>query len=226
MICLHSCILKMRCQLAPCYNRKMVSVEEKVEARVEKVLRANSVQKAQEVIRSRSGLAVLATISFIESALPVPILTDPFLVAAILVDRARAVRLVLVTMVTSVLGGLCAYFMATFFFEFILQWMTPAMAEEFHALAATNGGSALALTLVGAVTPIPYTIVAWVVAVLEGSLLAFIVASVLGRGFRYTIVGYASYRFGPAAVSWARRYIGIASILLVLLVALYFWIKL
>ena len=172
-------------------------------------------------MRSRSGTVMIAVISFVESALPLPILTDPFLVAAILADRAKAVRLVIVTTIASLIGGLCAYFAAAFFFETIMQWVTPGMLEQFNEMVSGNDSSTFVLTVIGAVTPVPYTIVAWVVAVLKGSIGVFIAASLLGRGARYAIVGYSTYKFGALAVSYAKRYVGIVSIIVALLAVLF-----
>ncbi|MCA9359179.1 DedA family protein [Candidatus Kaiserbacteria bacterium] len=197
----------------------------KFEGQVEKVLETASPSRLQQLIRSRSGAWVIGIVSFVESALPIPILTDPFLVAVILANRANAARLVFVTTVASVLGGVFAYASAALFFSYILDWMTPAMYEEFQSLITGNEANTFVLTIVGAATPIPYTIVAWVVAVIEGNLWVFIGASILGRGLRYTIVGWSIYKFGPTAIAYAKRYLGLTSILILILVALYVWHK-
>ena len=99
------------------------------------------------------------------------------------------------------------------------------MYEEFQSLITGNEANTFVLTIVGAATPIPYTIVAWVVAVIEGNLWVFIGASILGRGLRYTIVGWSIYKFGPTAIAYAKRYLGLTSILILILVALYVWHK-
>ncbi|MCB9810428.1 hypothetical protein H6781_02435 [Candidatus Nomurabacteria bacterium] len=202
-----------------------MSLEEKIETGVKQVLDTNTVGKAREVLQARSGVRVLSLISFFESALPLPILTDPFLIAAIMADRQNAFRLVVATTATSVLGGVCAYFGALFFFETLSSWMSPEVMQQFNELVDTNTSSTFVLTIVGAVTPIPYTIVAWVVAVLKGSPLAFIIASVVGRGGRYAIVGYCVYRFGPLAITYAKRYIGLTSVIVLILAGLFFWLK-
>lgn len=202
-----------------------MSIEERLEERVEQVLQSESVETAGRFLGSRSGTVMISIISFIESALPVPILTDPFLVATILADRTKAVRLVIVTTLASVVGGVCAFLLAAFFFSFVEQWMTPGMTAEFQRLVSDEQSSTLVLTLIGAVTPIPYTIVAWVVAVLEGGLLLFIGASVIGRGTRYVIVGYATYRFGSQAVAYAKRYLMFTTMVVLALALLYVWYK-
>ena len=203
-----------------------MSLEKELGTKLDELLGSDTVSKAQKIMGSRSGVFMISIISFIESALPVPILTDPFLVAAILANRANTVKLVILATAASVVGGLCAYLMAALFFELLVQWMTSGMAEEFsRRVSDINGSSAFVLTLIGAITPIPYTIVAWAVAVIKGGLGAFIIASVIGRGFRYTIVGYSTYRFGSQAVSYAKRYIGLTSILVLVLGILYIWLK-
>lgn len=203
-----------------------MSSEENNRVQVVEVLGATSVQKAKQLMRSRSGLPIMAAISFVESALPLPILTDPFLVAAILLHRAQAVKFVIVTTLASVAGGVSAYYMATYFFDMLLGAMNAGVVHEFNALLQNGESSVWLLTLIGAITPIPYTIVAWVLAVLEGSILIFIIGSILGRGFRYAVVGYCTYRFGPLAVNYAKRYVGLTSVVLIGLAVVYFLLKL
>jgi membrane protein YqaA with SNARE-associated domain len=202
-----------------------MSIEKKIETSVKQVLQTTTVGRAKQLLRDRSGLKVLSLISFIESALPLPILTDPFLIAAILVDKKNTIKLVLFTTTASLLGGLVAYFVATFFFDTIAVAITPQIAEELDRIITTNESSTFVLTIVGAVTPIPYTIIAWVVAITEGSLLAFILASIIGRGLRYSIVGYCTYKFGIQAVSYIKKYIGLTSVLVFILAGLFFWLK-
>lgn len=197
----------------------------KFEARVEKVLVTGSPSRLQQLLRSRSGTWVIGIISFVEAALPIPILTDPFLVAVVLANRANAVRLVLITTLASVLGGVFAFASAALFFSYISEWMTPAMNEQFQSMIVGTEADTFALTMVGAATPIPYTIVAWVVAVIGGNLLVFIGASIIGRGLRYAIVGWSVYHFGPPAIAYAKRYLGLTSILILILVGLYAWHK-
>lgn len=203
----------------------MTPIEKEIEEKVEEVLHTKTVEKAAAVMRSKHGTAIVAAISFFESALPIPLITDPFLIAAIMLDRARVIRLVIVTTLASAAGGVVAYFMALFFFDIFSQWMSPTVLQEFNDLINNSQYSTTVLTLLGAVTPVPYTTVAWVVAVIKGNLLVFFLASIVGRGFRYALVGYSTYKFGQLAMTYARRYIGIASVFVIILAALYFWYK-
>jgi membrane protein YqaA with SNARE-associated domain len=203
-----------------------MSITEEIETEIEEVLEASTVEKASAVVRSRSGITILGIVSFLESALPIPILTDPFLIAAILLDRVHVKRYIIVTTVTSALGGVAAYYMAYYFIDILLGLMPLSMVEEFQTIVSGTEISTMMLTLVGAVTPVPYTASAWAVAVLQGSIAVFIVGSLLGRGFRYAIVGYCAYKFGPLAISYAKKYIGIASVVVLILIILYILLKL
>lgn len=198
-----------------------------LETKVEKITRPPEVvvNWFARIVQSRFGIWGLALISFFESALPVPLITDPFLVAAILVHRTKALKFVLVTTVASVVGGICAYYFAYLAFDLLSRLMSPEVMSEVNNLVETNTTNTFALTILGAITPIPYTLVAWVVAVLKANLLVFIIGSIIGRGVRYSIVGYCSYKFGPLAVRYARRYITLTSILVVIGIAVLVWLK-
>jgi len=106
-----------------------------------------------------------------------------------------------------------------------MEWMNPGVIAEFQRMVDSNESSTFAMTIVGAVTPVPYTLVAWAVAVLKGSVAIFIAASVIGRSVRYVIVGYCSYKFGPLAVKYAKRYIVSTSIIVLILIGIYVWLK-
>lgn len=198
----------------------------KLDTHVEKVINTRTVSRAQKLMGSRSGLWLVGIISFIESSLPLPIITDPFMVAGILANRSKAGLVVLITLVSSIAGGVAAFVMARYFFALLESMMTSSMLAQFQELILLDSSNTLLVTLVGSVTPIPYTVTAWVVAVGEGSLLLFIVASIFGRGFRYGVVGLCTYWFGPRALTYARRSLGLTSVIVVLAVAAVLWIKL
>lgn len=189
-------------------------------------LQSQAAGRFQRLLRSRLGLWVIAAISFFESTMPVPIITDPFMVAAILAQRSRAPLVVLVTMVSSLLGGIAAFIMAAYFFDLIATYMSTDIETQFQTMVSFGVSDTFVTTITGAVTPIPYTITAWVVAVAGGSIWVFILGSLIGRTIRYAIVGYCTYQFGPAALRYARRSLTITTIAVVLLVGVYVWIKL
>lgn len=191
---------------------------------IDTVLETKTVTRAQQLMQSRSGTIMLAVISFFESLLPIPIVTDPFLAAAIMVNRTKVVSLVLLTMVSSVVGGFCAYLMAVLFREFLLETLTPDMLAMLQSYVAGEQQDTFILTILGAVTPVPYTIIAWAVAITKGSPLIFILGSIVGRTFRYGVVGWSTYKFGPLALAYAKKSILLTSAIIFLAVGIYIWL--
>lgn len=178
---------------------------------------------AGNLFRSRYGLWVLGLISFAESALVIPLITDPFLVAHILANHGRVWRAVVVATVTSVLGGIVAYTLAAAFFEFVAaHYLIGENSATFIAVADQFQQNTFALTLIGAVTPLPYTIVALFVGFVEGSLWFFILASVMGRGGRYILVGLLTKRYGEHALLLVKKRMHIVTLVLVVVSLLYF----
>ena len=186
----------------------------------------DAAEKTGNVLRSRYGLSGIAIISFIESALPVPIITDPFLIAYILADKSKAVKAVVVTTLASVAGGAAAYLIAVGLFEvFFSQLIPPDTVDAILAMAAKFEEGAFLLTITGAVTPFPYTFVAIAAGLVKTGFLMFIIASIIGRGFRYSVEGFLAYKYGEKAVTIIRKQIVLFSVLCVIAIGLYVLIK-
>lgn len=186
----------------------------------------DAAQKAGGLLRSRYGLWTLGFISFVESALPAPLVTDPFLVAYVLVKRAAVWRGLIVTLLTSVLGGLFAYAAAFWFYDTLAApYLQGAAAEQFFSIAERFQEGTFLMTILGAVTPIPYTFVALAAGFVKADVLAFIAASLLGRGFRYGVLAWLSYRYGQQALALARRQLLLVSVLLFAVAIIYFYLK-
>lgn len=198
----------------------------KLDQRVEHVLQSHTAGRLQRLLQSRMGLWIIAAISFFESALPVPLITDPFMVAGILANRSRTGLVVGVTIVSSLLGGLAAFAMAAFFFDVIGTYMPAGVQLQFQNMVSFGASDTLVTTVTGAITPVPYTLTAWLIAVAGGSIWLFLLGSIIGRSLRYSIVGYCTYRFGPAAMEYARRSLAVTSGVVLVLVALYVRLKL
>lgn len=183
-------------------------------------------RQAGGLLRSRYGLWFLGMVSFVESVLPAPIITDPFLIAYLLANRARVVAGVVVTLVTSLLGGLLAYVAAAYFIELLFAFLTPAMEAEFHTVVDRFRDDTFTLAVIGAVTPIPYTLVAMAAGAINGNLALFLLGSLIGRGFRYILIAILTQRFGDRALALAERHLTFATVLIGLLVLAYIFYKL
>lgn len=193
-----------------------------LEAQVEE-----AAEKAGGILRSKFGIWALGVVSFTESALPAPIITDPFLVAYIIADKKSVWIGTIVTIITSVIGGLFAYVITAFFFDYVAaHYLVGAIGEEFNAVADRFDQGTLVITILGAVTPIPYTIVAMAAGFVKASLPMFILGSVLGRIFRYGVVAWLSYHYGRQALAIAKRRLPLVTAICFILAAVYFYLKL
>ena len=143
----------------------------------------------------------LGGISFLESAF-LPVITDPFLLAMTIARPHLWIRYTVIAGITSVLGGLFGYFLGSVFFELVgAQIIAFYGAEQtFEKIATSLGDNAFVFTLIGAFTPVPYKLVAIVGGTLHINLLIFVIASIVGRFARFTLVAFISAKFGEYAL--------------------------
>lgn len=180
-------------------------------------------KRIEALIKSHYGTWFLAIYAFVDSIIPVPfMITDPFLMIAVMAKRQHTAWLVFVTSVSSVLGGIVAYAGIYYFREFLLLQLSPEWHAMLDSIVITNNFDTFTLSVVGAVTPIPYMLIAWAVALTGSSLTMFIIGSLVGRLIRYGIVGWCTYKFGPLALKYAKRSILLTSIIVLVAAAIYF----
>ncbi len=176
------------------------------------------VKKAGALLRSKYGLWFLGILTFADSALGLPFSMDPFMVAYMAANRAKALWGYVITVLASVLGGIVAYLLAAFFINQILNLFTPEMTYGFHHLVRLVDKGAFLFSFLGSFSPVPYTLVAITAGALKVNFLLFVVASFLGRAIRFGVVAYVVHFFGPRAVEIAKRNVLLVSGVLVFLV--------
>ncbi len=180
----------------------------------------------ERFLKSRYGDVFIFVYAFVDSLIPIPFMvTDPFMMAAILAKPARWRWLVAITSLASSLGGVVAYLSILYFRDELLALIDPETQALFNTITITNNTDAFVMSFLGAVTPIPYMVVAWVSALAGSSLLLFFAGSIIGRLVRYGVVGWCTYRFGPRALEYAKRSLIATSVVAVILVVLYVWLK-
>jgi len=158
-------------------------MEEK--SRIRKILESKHVEKAL-------GLFSVAESSFL------PVFTDPVLIAVTITKPLRWARYALITTVTSVIGGAIGYGIGYIFFDTIGQGLiaTYGLEEVFLKTQTIFDGNVVTFTLIGAITPLPYKLVAITGGLLKINLPLFIIASLIGRAFRFYLVAYITKTFG------------------------------
>jgi len=173
---------------------------------------------------SRYAEPIFAFIAFIESVIA-PIITDPFLIALILFKRERWLRYIAIAIIFSVLGGVFGYLIGWLFYDWLGVRIieTYGLESSFAWVVERVDANAFVFVLLGALTPIPYKLVAIASGVLTLNPFTFLIASIIGRTLRLGLVGWATYLVGPRAVPLVRRHLlkmayGLAALLILYIV--------
>lgn len=183
-------------------------------------------QKIQNKLLSLSEKgkeAFIFTYAFFESfflVLPPP---DPFLIYIIFTNTKKWIRYTTILVVSSVIGGLFSYLVSYFFFGFFENWLLgfEYVAREYEkAKILFNKNSFIAVFLAG-LTPIPYTVFTIAAGVFKTNLISFLIASILGRGLRFFIVGLISYLLGKKFANLFVKYFDIVAFVTIILIVLY-----
>ena len=164
------------------------------------------------------GTPALAIIAFAESSFfPVP--PDPLLMALALGRRTSAMRFALVCTAASVVGGLAGYAIGRYGMDLIGRPLIEAYGYQDTAekLTRTFTEHGFWAVLVAAVTPIPYKVFTITSGACALSLHTFILASVLGRGLRFFVLGILIHVFGEPIRKFIDRYFNVLSVVFVVL---------
>lgn len=168
-------------------------------------------------ILGRYALVALVVLSFTESSF-FPIPPDILLMAMCF---ARPQKWVLYSgwcTVASVAGGIAGWFLGWGFWEItkdffysVVPGFTPEVFGKVQHLYADNAFLAI---LAAAFTPIPYKVFTVAAGVFAISIPTLIIASIIGRGARFFLVGGVIRFFGPKAKPFLERNFEVATLLL------------
>ena len=147
---------------------------------------------------SRHASNALAAVSFAESSF-FPIPPDVMLAPMVLARPDRAFVYAGICTAASVLGGLLGYAIG-FYLEPVGMWLLSVIghADGKAAFEKWFADWGLWVILIKGATPIPYKLVTITAGLAQFSLITFIWASVLTRGFRFFAVAAILKYFGPA----------------------------
>lgn len=155
------------------------------------------------------GPIALAVVAFAESSFfPVP--PDSLMIPLALSNPARALFLALVATAASVTGGMLGYLIG-------LKGGRPLakrlVSDEKLALVQHyyRRYDIWAVAIAG-FSPIPYKVFSISAGIFVLDFKRFIVASILGRGGRFFLVGGLIYLLGPTIQAYLTRYLGLATV--------------
>ena len=159
------------------------------------------------------AIYALAIGSFSESIIfPIPV--DVLLMPMSLLNPSMAIWFGIVSMIASVLGGIAGYWIGLRFGRPILhKFVSPSKADDAERLFNKYGAWAV---VVAAITPIPYKVFTISAGVLNLELKKFVLASVIGRGFRFLSIGILLYIYGEEVKSFIEDHFQILMILSVM----------
>lgn len=151
----------------------------------------------------------VALVSFAESAL-LPLPVDAVTLPVMLADRAALWRTVVTASVFSVLGGFAGYLLGLLLYETVVAWLIALYdwQEAFAGLKADFHERGVLIVLIGALSPIPFKLIAIASGVERLDLGLFLLTAAAGRGLRFAAFGLLVWRFGPAVRRLLDRHAG------------------
>ena len=156
----------------------------------------------------RQGYAVpvLGLVAFLESSI-FPIPPDAFLIPFVLANRPKTWRFAATATIFSVLGGMLGYAIGFYFADTVGAWIlhlygSGSALADFQAWFAKYG---VYVILIKGLTPIPYKLVTIASGIAHFDLFTFVWSSIVTRGFRFFLLSFLAWKFGPAAMPVIER---------------------
>ena len=170
------------------------------------------------------GPLMLAILSGAESIF-FPIPPDPLLIALALANPSRAMIFAVITTAASVGGGVVGHYLGRRFGRPLLARFRGAQVDRVEAMFQRHGFWAIVLA---GLTPLPYklfTIAAGVFDVPRGR---FILASIVGRGTRFLLIGAVIQIWGDRFADFLDEQfdlvvIALGALMLLAVAALFVW---
>lgn len=174
--------------------------------------------KTMELAAHRNAPWALAGVSFIESSV-FPIPPDVMLIPMVLAERRKAWLYAGICTFASVVGGIFGYLIGYFLFETVGQPILSfyGYTEAFESFAKRYNDYGAWIVFIAGVTPFPYKVITIASGVTQLNFFVFMVASVLARGLRFFVVAGLLYWFGPPIKKFIDDYLGILSVVFVVL---------
>ncbi len=172
--------------------------------------------------RSKRSVKFLSIISFIESFIfPVP--PDCILIPMCISRPKKAIYFSFLTTVFSVLGGVIGYLIGYVYSDFFfsnLKWLFDGkQLTEILGWMEEWGGI---IVLISGFSPIPYKIFTIASGITGLAFVPFLVASFVGRGLRFFLIGFIVIRGGENIEQKIRKNAGVLGWTTILVLILYF----
>ena len=176
-----------------------------------------------DLSRTRYALATLIFVSFFGSSF-FPFPTEIIMIPMILARPRRALYISTVALISSVLGGISAYYIGMFLFDSLGRHIldTFGYMDSFNAFSSLYTKYGYWIVFAGGLTPFPYKVICIASGVVSMNLGVFTIASTVSRAIRYYLIAFLLHRYGDRANTFIERHLEtltvVAFVLLVLAV--------
>ena len=185
---------------------------------------------AYRIARSKYSIPAFGVCSFLE-AFFLPMIPDTVGMLLSALRTKEWVKITIVGVTTSVLGGVVGYFLGYTIFNHLVELgIIDTSTELFQSMYHYFLMSTFWTIFIAAFTPLPYKVFTIASGFFHISFPVFIIASVLGRSSRYAIENYLAAKYGETVINKIIHItnkttkIILIAILLILFLVYYFWI--
>ena len=156
--------------------------------------------------KSKRAVSILSTVSFVESFI-FPIPPDFLLIPLSISNPKKAYYFAMLTTIFSVLGGVIGYLVGIYLADLFLStlgWMFDEKSVETAIKWMAEWG--VMVVLISGFSPIPYKIFTVASGVTGLTFIPFLIASFLGRGMRFFLIGFVISKGGDNLEKKLRKY--------------------
>lgn len=167
------------------------------------------------------GSVALTVFAFLDSSVfPIPPL---FLQVALSLERPRrSFWYAFVNTTASVLGACLGYLIGYALYDSVGRWVidTWGMRPQFDQAGEQFRGNAFVFVLLYSFLPFPYKVITIGSGFFHANLPSLLLASVVGRGFRFFLLGALCYFWGPRVRTFIEKYFNLVCLAIGVLVIL------
>ncbi|MCL2538598.1 MAG: VTT domain-containing protein [Alphaproteobacteria bacterium] len=133
---------------------------------------------------------------------------EVFMTPTIVANKKKALPVVIVTSLGSLVGGIIAYMIGFWLFESIGTWLitTFSSMENFEIARSLFAKHGLFIIFLAAFTPVPYKLLAICAGFLTFNPILFIGVTAIFRTLRFAILGALLWRFQEQANTIVKKY--------------------
>lgn len=159
------------------------------------------------------GGIALFILAFAESSF-FPIPPDVLLIALCLGAPKRSFKYALICMVGSVMGAMLGYGIGLGAWSGMRDWFIPAIfsQEAFDGVGELYKEWDFWAIFVAGFTPVPYKIFTVAGGAFGINFMMFIIASIIGRGARFFLIGGLIWKFGPSIKVFIDKYFNLLAV--------------